>query len=278
MINGDVYLEPIQHKYFHKKTGEEYISLSKLFSLIKEPFDSEKISYFSAKKQLKLRAEAIGSKAFITEEQIQKEAARLRASWSNYNKQACDMGTKVHEALELFSKTAQILPENESKTEMIKSIIGMFSPYAVAMDEVALHCNWTRIAGTADKACFVTNKQNSVVDVFDYKTNAKGILYHNKYNKYYYEPLEFLQDCSYNEYCIKMSAYMYMLETTFGMKPGKLGIIHIPHENPNNHQYIPVPYMRNEVVALFSWFNASDYWAPKKKSSLSSMSNTNDFE
>lgn len=229
-----VKLEPISHKYYDTE-GREYLSVSKVLSLLSEPFDRG-IAKFSAKK--------LG----ITEEEV-------LASWDKKRDDAAAHGTRMHDALELYSKTGQILVENAEMEAAIKSVLAEYSEYNRCHEEVALYSEKYRVAGTTDKICVLSNRKDSMVDIADYKTNVeKGIEFVSKYNKWFYEPFSHLQDCNYIKYSFQLSIYAWMFENLTGRKVRRMFLHFIPKDNPLQHQIIPVMYMKNDVELLFKTY------------------------
>lgn len=244
MFESDVYLEPEKHQYFNSK-GQRYLSVSALLDKIKNKFDSEKISYFSAKKRLKEKG------VELSEENIRQAQQIVLSEWRAKNVAATDHGTLVHNLLETYQNTTKIL--NKELEPMVRGVSSYFVKYPVQAQEQVLHSNEYMVAGTTDKAMKRTRSVKGTIDFADYKTNEE-ITYFSKYDNYLKYPLEHLEECSYNTYALQLSMYAYLSETTHGAKIGRLYIIHIPKENPLNYRIIPVPYMKWEVMRLLEHF------------------------
>lgn len=109
------------------------------------------------------------------------------------------------------------------------------------------------ICGQADKVFFKGNKH---FDLIDYKTDKSmersGIyLPSKKQSARLLKPIDWLQDCNYIKYTLKMSTYAYMLEL-WGYKCDKMAIILIGKgdyiDRPT--EVIRIPYMRSLVKRL----------------------------
>lgn len=236
--NVKVRLEPIKHQYFHTENGTQFKSVSKLLESFKTPFDADFMSVMCAKKELRLQGVLTP-----TAIQVSQVSQRLRKEWKTKNQFACDVGTRIHDALELFGKTTRI--EDESLEPMIRAVYHHFRDYKKSYLEQALHSLFYECAGTADKIDIRPGTMN-VVDITDYKTNiSHGITYFDKYKKYLKYPLDYLEDCSFNTYTLQLSIYMLMCEMDFGAKPGKMQLIYIPPDNPLAFKVIPIMYMRD---------------------------------
>lgn len=219
-----VVLEPISHTY-RDSGGNQYLSVSRLLSFLGEKFEDTP-AYARADEE-------------------------TRAKWKQIGKESAGHGTKIHEALELFNQTGQILVENAQMEGAIKSIIGEYKDYYRTHDEICLYNDEYRVAGTTDKICVISNRKDSEVDLADYKTNnRKGIVFHNDYKKRLYAPFDHLQDCNFVKYSFQLSIYAYFFELLTGRKVRKLYIHFIPPDNMMAHYKIPVMYMKNDVKLL----------------------------
>lgn len=227
-----VKLRAEDHRYFHRD-GREFQSLSRVRSCIKPHFESDLLSKGVAKREGK------------TQQQVLDE-------WSAKGKVATDHGTRVHEALERYEKTAIILPEDEGLRSMIIALTSEYKDMYQVHQEVTLYDEEYGIAGTADHIIETTSHKKSILNIDDYKTNiSKGIYFENKYKKYLLGPFSHIQDTNYFDYSLQLSCYAYMAENLTGRKIGTLSIVFIPPHNPLAYRRIPVNYMRMEVQALF---------------------------
>lgn len=245
MIEGltpTVTLDHGPHKYFHDVTGEEYMSVSKFFSLFKKPFDKS-IAYNCAGK---------GDYVGMTAEEVLNH-------WEVYGKERADVGTRVHNSLELFSNTTTILPENHDLRPAILNIASQYKGYYRQYNEVVLSDDEFKIAGTSDKVFLVNSNKDSPIDIGDYKSNLKGIHQVDldkkgqPVHKWMLHCLDWLVDSKYNGYALQLSVYGYMVEKLTGKKIRKLFIHYINPDNPLINYQIPLPYMRLEVQAMFEW-------------------------
>ena len=242
LIPFRVKLEPISHKYFDTD-GSEYMSVSKLLGHFKKPFDSERMSWLVAGKELKLELGRIPTAA---EQQARQNAVKMQ--WLAKNKASTDIGTEIHNAIEAFILTGKPDPKWSFIREMC---VKYFTGYKSLHPETALYSKQYFVAGTSDLPCM--RSKGGVIDIWDYKTNAsKGILYHSDYGNNMLGCLSHLEECSYNSYCIQLSIYAYFMEE-HGHKIGKLSMIYIPPSEPDKHFAIPVPYMKSDVINLLSY-------------------------
>lgn len=242
-LDNDVYLDKDSHRYFHKN-GEEYMSVSKFRGLFKTPFNKAAAYNCAGKNEY----------AGMTAEEVLQQ-------WENYGNERADEGTRVHNAIELFFDTATTLPENNHYLPGLLNIASQYSHYYRTYNEVIVHDDIHKIAGTVDKPLVTTSSKNSIIDITDWKTNIKGI--HQKdYDKHGKPKNEYMLHClshlmysTYVDYSIQLSDYAYMIELQTGRKIGQLNIHYV---NPNNlliNYKIPVPYMKHEIIAMRKWYS-----------------------
>ena len=223
LFQQKVKLEPVKHKYFDNE-GKEYLSVSALLKLLSEPFE-ESSAYKRA-------------------------TPETRNEWKAKGKASADHGTRIHEAIELYSDTGQILLENKEYEEVIKSVNECYKGYNKSYNEVCLYNEHYRVAGTTDKICAISNRKDCEVDLADFKNLGKDLEYWSKYKNRLYKPLEHLDDCNFVKYNLQLSIYAYFFELLTGRKVRQLWIHVIPTQNMTGHQKIPVIYLKNDVKLL----------------------------
>lgn len=240
MFTTDITLHAETHTY-RNRNGDQYLSVSKLLEKLKNKFDSEKISYFSAKKRLKEKEEE------LTEEMVLDMQQAILKEWSDKAKTATDHGTRIHLIMETYLKNNTIL--DKTLESMILGVSKYFDKYSSTSQEQILSLEEYRIAGTSDSVCFRTKGNRGVVDILDFKTNEE-ISFYSKYDNFLKDPVSHIEECSYSVYCLQLSFYALMVELTHKRKIGQLAIIHIPKDCPENHNMISIPYMKWECLAI----------------------------
>lgn len=114
------------------------------------------------------------------------------------------------------------------------------------------------IAGRADKPILETLGSDQYMHIDDYKTNKK-IGYSGwmdpEGERKMFAPIDHLPDCEFTHYSLQLSLYQYMGEY-LGFKPGFRRIIHFGHHieglGTPKPKDIPVPYLRDEVIAIMN--------------------------
>lgn len=224
LFDDKVKLEPVSHRYYDA-SGKEYMSVSKFIKFLSQPFEHTYAYRMASPETL--------------------------AEWEKKRDDAANGGTRVHNALENYSKHGIISDEDKEFEEAIKSVISEYKSYYKCHEEICLYDKEYRLAGTTDKICVISRKSDSDVDLADYKTNtAHGIEFFSRYNKWMYEPISHLQDCNYNKYSIQMSLYAYFFEKLTGRRVRRMFLHHVPLNDLSNHKIIPVTYLRNDVQLI----------------------------
>ncbi len=176
--------------------------------------------------------------------------------WKANGKEATDHGTKLHEMQERYSKEFKILPEDAAWGNSIKHVASMFKDYYGSEDEACVYSKKYGVAGTMDKGLRFSKKSN-LISIKDFKTGLKTnkIDFINKDGKFLLRPVSHLQDCKYSRYCLQVSIYGVLAEECAGLIPVDLGIIFIPNDPIILPYEIPVPYLRNEAIAILENFH-----------------------
>lgn len=243
-----VYMKEDTHQYF-TLNGDEYASFSSVKKSIQMPFDSHGMS-------MRMATNELGKGA--SSEDIALRAKTIQKEWKGLGDSASEHGKTIHKALEDYSNTGTCPDKYKN---MCKLIFTLFAGSRYHFNELIVYSEEHRVAGTFDKGT-IRNSNQTILDIYDYKTNERnGILYDSikrtateskHYNRYYLGPFSHIEQCNYYDYCLQLSSYGYMAETTYKIKIGRLGIIYIsPELIP---RLIPVPYMREEAKMLLSFY------------------------
>jgi hypothetical protein len=223
-----VYLEPIEHKYFNRETGEQYTSISAILGKYKSKFEEDKIASAIARRDGRKKEDII-------------------AEWRLINKEATDFGTyKVHNPIEDYIKAKGFyFPTDDYEKQVINAFksLDLLGAETVMAEE----CLWVdeyKVAGTSD----LVLDYGDFFDINDYKSNKK-LTYRSEYSKWMLGCLSHLSDCSYNAYAIQLSFYAYMYQLRTGKKLRELKILWWNRETMNFDR-VPLPYMKYEVLEI----------------------------
>ena len=239
-IENNIYLDEATHRYYDRRNGDEYMSVSKFKELFKKKFDPN-AAYNCAGK---------GEYEGMTAEEV-------KESWEEYKEERIEKGNYIHDAIELFQKTTEIKdPKNKP---WLLSIASQYKDYYRLYDEHIVYDEENKLAGKADRLCLVTSSSKGIIDITDWKTYASGVLQYKKsksgkiVRQYMLHCLSHLMDCNYSDVAIQLSTYAYMVEKLTGRKIGQLNCHWINSENPLINTRIPVPYLKYEVEAALQY-------------------------
>lgn len=244
MIQNQVYLEPIKHKYYYRDSGKELTSVSKVLDSLKEFVDWDKI------------AGNVAGKGKFKDYPTKQDVLDF---WKANAKEATDFGTDQHEMQERYAKEFKVLDKDKVWEGTIKKISAFFSKYYKSEDEACVFSRKYNVAGTMDKGLFL-KKGSKLFAIADYKTALKtGELdYVNDKGKFLVGPVSHLQDCKYIRYCLQLAIYSILAEECAGLITTELFIVFLPSD-PNGEPYkIPVPFMKLEAEAILEHFYNSN--------------------
>lgn len=214
------------HKYINTDTGEEYISVSKLLSRFKRPFDK---AFWAEKK-----AKEYGTSA---EEVLQ--------MWDDLRDYSCHKGKNYHKIMEEYIITGIKDPINQSLYDSFDSNIEYLGDIINIDAEKLLHSHEYKVAGTSD---VIINHPNNQFSIVDFKTN-KAFRFHSKYNEYLLSPVDHLQSCEFNIYTLQLSLYAFMYSALTGKKLKSMAINFLD-EGRQTWKHIHIHYMKYEALLL----------------------------
>lgn len=243
----EVWLEPIEHKYYHKKTNEVFKSVTTILSLLEPHFDTEAVAYaISQQSDDVKKPEYIG----MTKEEILTE-------WERINREANEYGTEVHEILERYLLADRIyIPKNDYEREIITKFQQVDDMTGTVYPEAVLFSEKYSICGTAD----IVEDCGDYINILDFKTNKK-LHYISQYGQWLNKPVSHLSDCQYNVYALQLSIYAYMIQMQTRKKIGKLQIYYLNPEKDYTFEKINMPYLGRDAKAVL------DFWLEKQKKS-----------
>jgi ATP-dependent exoDNAse (exonuclease V) beta subunit len=217
------------HVYTNTETGETYTSVTTFIGKYKKPFDKDKWSKYVAQRD-----------GLSQEEVLDK--------WSTITTTAQNRGTNVHLIMENYIKERKIEKGYEDFVDsFIKKTNGIILPDSKILSEELLYSHEHKLAGTAD--LIVENK--NIFHVMDFKTNKK-FNYTNKYNEYFFEPIDYLPQCEFTTYTIQLSIYARMHELLTGKKCAGMKVFYLREfKDKTFWQDIPMIYMKDTVDKLF---------------------------
>ena len=239
---GPVFLEPIEHKYIHRKTGKKYKSVTTTLTSIEPHFDSDSVAEaISKQRDDKKQERYIGlSKDEILE------------MWVKLNDDANVYGTMVHDIVERYLLgNGWYFPAGDN-AEFEQKVIDSFNELEIEMGQAVwperiLFAEQYELAGMSD---LIIDIDDVYFDILDHKTNRVF----NFYNPHGYEtlhkPFDHLQACQWSIYTLQLSVYAYMYMLEFPNRKCRQIVILYWDKEKESFEKIHVMFMLNEAKKL----------------------------
>lgn len=219
-----------EHKYICD--GIEYISVTTLVSTFFPQFDSERISFFYAKKHGLNQQDVLND-------------------WAKIGRDAEEFGTNVHKHIEcLFKQITPPQPINEREEQAFRNnefcYSNIIQGHTFIEGEKIIFSEKLKLAGTVD--LILESKKDNAIIVLDWKTTKK-LDYFDPYKAKGYGELKHLDNCNFNHYCLQLNLYKKILleENYYPNKEIRMGLVHV---NQQNLEPIKIPEMSKEVEAI----------------------------
>lgn len=288
--NGNIAFEEEAHIYYDvTKPEQKFISVTTLIHSFTQPFDKEFWSAYKALEKLLSKEDwaiekksLLNTKKFdkvllelhnITEDEFNKEQQTILDMWDEENRNSCERGTRIHADLEnsFYKKKKDIdLSKYQigGKFECIKDHNnldlenGIYPEYLISRIS---EDGKLRIAGQID---LLVKKGNKII-IGDWKTNKKIDLKSffdskTKTSSKMKYPLNNLDDCNYNHYCLQLSTYAWMIQKLnpeFEIED--LVLVHFDHTD--NMTVYHLPYLKDEVIKMLSFYKKESILAENRK-------------
>lgn len=231
-----VRLEEESHQYFHQN-GDEYVSFSKLFSFLSPKFDANNIAGHVG------RSEGISKEAVLNKWQSQ-----------------TDLGTRIDNALTLYSTTGQVLQEDAAFAPLIRAVLKKYEGYSKTYQQVVVYHEMYRVAGSLDKLSLVSNRKTSDFIISDFKAFEAGMSYEPKGTKWLASPFDYMQNTKYNKISFQCSYYAHLFEELTGRKCARLFVDLIIPKKTNGkltgftNEIVPLAYLKPQVELFLETF------------------------
>jgi ATP-dependent exoDNAse (exonuclease V) beta subunit len=172
-----------------------------------------------------------------------RKAGRGVRYWLNEWKKSSEYGTLVHKEIENFIKGTHIeLPDKRTA----QAINWLAHCGMLPVDtEFILYDEDLGLAGTID--CIMEDPVTGELTLVDWKTNKeiKKKSFDGKMGK---QPINHLEDHSFNRYSLQLSMYRYLLEKK-GFKVKNCLLIHLKEESIVKYE---VPYLNKELELMLT--------------------------
>jgi hypothetical protein len=245
----------------------DWISVTSLVSMFKEPFDGKTQAKKSSKNK-KSKWYGMAPKEILD-------------AWDNEKNRAIKLGNWYHNQREADILDFKTIEKDGIEVPIIKPIVKengvKLAPEQKLSDGVypehLVYLKSAKICGQAD----VVEIVNGVININDYKTNKeikeKGFTNWEGITKKLYKPVSHLDDCNLNHYNLQLSIYAYIIKKhNPKLKIGKLTIQHVKfkqigedengypiNEHINGEPILEditmydLPYLKSEVISIINW-------------------------
>lgn len=226
------------HQYFDKE-GNEYVSFTKLYSLLVDKFDKDRIAGF------------YGQKHGMSSEDVIKKWDKQR-----------DDGTRIDKAIKLYTQTGQILKEDEELKDAILMVCKKYQNYHRVYDDLVIFNKDRKTAGEIDRISITGKFKDSPFIISDFKRfeSDSTKLHEIKGKKWLNPPFDHLPNNKFTKITFQLSYYAHHLEELTGRKceGAFIDIIEPVMENRkvvkyNNHQQWTT-YLKPEITEFFEHF------------------------
>lgn len=189
---------------------ERLVSVTQYLSKYKQPFDTDRWSKHSAKK------EGVSQQTIIER-------------WDAKGKISLEKGTIVHNAAEMIIKGQDI--DITGLPNEVKAAKTFWDDLKRKYNATTLKTEWivgdtkAKVAGRIDALIQLEYNGKLVTSLLDWKTGT--IKLDNKYDKMK-SPFNGLEDCSLNHYSIQLSLYRLIIERNLNIKLSHSILINLP--------------------------------------------------
>jgi hypothetical protein len=172
------------------------------------------------------------------------EPEEIKDSWDENAKQAAELGTKLHSAIENFYLKSET-PQDTTEYEYFKQFQKDHSELEPFRTEWEIYDEEYQLAGSIDMV-FVDKSGN--YHLYDWK-RSKQIKENNSYEEGHY-PLSHLPNANYWQYSLQLNIYKKILEKNYGIKITDLYIVQF-HPDQEQYNKIKCTELNSEILDMF---------------------------
>lgn len=246
-----------KHVYWNIKTSDIYTSVTKFIKLFEHSFNED---YFSKYKAIELCdfdnfkkiKKQYGFSKVVDVYEIENKFSekyinaqtQILTEWKDKNSKSILKGLKLHKEKEQEILNQKFFLFENKKYNLAELFIEKNNKNSV-YPELLIYDHHFKIAGQCD---LILKDSDNNITIIDYKTNEK-IETKNPFQKMK-EPINHLEQCNFNTYCLQLSFYGYMLERK-GFNIKDLYIMHIP--DLKEETIIPCSYKKQELAHMLEF-------------------------
>jgi hypothetical protein len=185
---------------------------------------------------------------------LQMSARAVMEMWDEKGRKAAQQGSKLHEQIQQYFLDGS--PIAMAEGAHFASFLNHNPTINPDKVEWRIFNEKYRVAGTVD----LLSKESDEFYMYDWKRSSKIALDNglpiigNPYHKYGFGPLENVDDTKFNQDALQQNLYRYILESNYGIQIAGMFIV-VLHSKYNTFHKIPVPDMREELMAMLEALN-----------------------
>lgn len=238
--DDEILFDPIPHKYTLKKHPEiHFKSVTGIISSIFKKFDADKI--------IKNMTKSLNWKS---SKYYGMEPVEIKKLWNRNGKEARELGTKLHNEIEMYYNNIPIdIEENYKEFYQFKKFDEDFfdelTPYRT---EWMIWDSTLKIAGSID---MVFENNDGTLSIYDWK-RCKEFKTRNSYDYCIVPELNHIPDTNYWHYALQLNLYKYILEHNYNKIVNDLYLIQL-HPDIDTYKRVQVPILKNEIKCLIQY-------------------------
>jgi hypothetical protein len=198
-----------------------------------------------------------------------KTKEQIKAEWEAAGKEASELGTRMHKAIELYYNIQNDKPHNgndklqsdeqqgdepqndEQQSTEFRYFLEFardFKHLRPYRTEWMIYDTELKFAGSVD---MLFENPDGTLEIYDWK-RSKEIKMDNPWQSSHTPCIQHLPDCNYVHYCLQLNTYREMLERNYQVKIGGMYLV-ILHPTQTTYQRIKVQDLREEIRDLFAY-------------------------
>lgn len=198
-----------------------------------------------------------------------KTKEQIKAEWEAAGKEASELGTRMHKAIELYyNNESRQNDEPHNGNDKLQSDEQQGDKPQNGNDEFRYFLEFARdfkhlkpyrtewmiydtelkFAGSVD---MLFENPDGTLEIYDWK-RSKEIKMDNPWQSSHTLCIQHLPDCNYVHYCLQLNTYREMLERNYQVKIGGMYLV-ILHPTQTTYQRIKVQDLREEIRDLFAY-------------------------
>jgi hypothetical protein len=241
----DAQIQFDEQRHVYSVNGEEYpVSVTSWLHRFYKEFDSS----VAIQKMRNGNNWPMKRLQFLWDDGTEMDDLQIAALWKQYNAVCRARGTLMHYQIEQNLNGRSMLgpysPEFKQFLQFRGDWFNAGTGRFPERTELSLFHEELKIAGQADLLC---KERDGTYSVIDWK-RCKQLKFSNPFDNML-KPLDHLPDCNYNQYCLQLNMYRYLLETKYDKNISSMHIV-VFHPNQVTYDCRKIERMESEISAI----------------------------